>query len=215
MSHLRYFSGSPIEFGSPNRNNILPTMYSSSTVTLFRSRSRKTRSWRFFELLALVLLVITAVLVRGLKETDRTSVPQSVTAEGESSEKVLYQQESDLTSLEGAEEGGKVYSSDAHKAADIGDLSTLHRIKSENPAMLHESDSNGWHPLHFAIRSGRYDVAKFLVENGADVKHYTNDGTAMEIAKDSLHPDDPIVHLLHTVNGNLFGALNGGFSVEL
>jgi ankyrin repeat protein len=163
----------------------------------------------------LALLVITAVLVRGLVENDRTSVPQSVPAEGESSEKILYQKESDLTRREDAEEWGKVYSSVAHKAADIGDLSTLHRIKSENPAMLHESDGNGWHPLHFAIRSGRYDAAKFLVENGADVKHNTNHGTAMEIAKDSLHPDDPIVHLLHTVNGNLFGALNGGFPAEL
>lgn len=176
-------------------------MFASSKVTLFRSRARTTRSWRFLELLALVLLFITAVFVRGLMENDRTSVLS----------------ESDVTRhAGGAEEGGKVYSSDAHKAADIGDLSTLQRIKSENSAMLHESDSNGWHPLHFAIRSGRYDAAKFLVENGANIEHHTNDGaTAMAIAKDSLHPDDPIVHLLHTVNGNLFGALNGGFSLEL
>lgn len=175
-------------------------MHASSQVTLFRSRARTTRSWRFLELLALVLLFITAVFVGGLMENDRTSVLS----------------ESDATRHAEAEEGGKVYSSDAHKAADIGDLSTLQRIKSENSAMLHESDSNGWHPLHFAIRSGRYDAVKFLVENGANVKHDTNDGsTAMGIAKDSLHPDDPIVHLLHTVNGNLFGALNGGFSLEL
>jgi len=188
-------------------------MYASTKVNLLRSRSRSTQRWKFLELIALVLLIITAVLVRGLMENERAEVPNSEAVEGGSLEQVLSQQEIERNAHESM---GNVYSSDAHRAADSGDLSMLHRIKNENSAVLHESDDNGWHPLHFAVRSGRYEAVKFLVENGADIKHRTNDGsTAMGIAKEALHPDDPIVHLLHTIDGNLFGALNGGFSGEL
>jgi len=46
-----------------------------------------------------------------------------------------------------------------------------------NKDELHVKDSNGWQPLHEAVRGGYIDVAKFLVSNGGNVNERTDHGT--------------------------------------
>jgi ankyrin repeat protein len=94
----------------------------------------------------------------------------------------------------------------AHKAADKGDISILNFILKKNPPALHLGDANGWQPIHFAVRSGRVEVVKFLVENaGADVNYRTNDGTgktALELALSDLPIDDELIVYLYSVSEN-------------
>ena len=170
-------------------------------MNVLRQRSRsRSNSRRLFIVIAAALLVIAAVIVRGLVEEEDIVTPLAV--------------ESDVAEKLQPEADGHT---EAHKAAHRGDLSILNRLWNENQTSLHESDENGWHPLHFAIKGGHFHVVKFLVEQGgADINYRTKDGKkSLGIAKDYIDPDDPIVHYLHTIDGNLFGALNGGFGDEL
>lgn len=84
-----------------------------------------------------------------------------------------------------------------HRAAEIGDLTLLSYIFKKNPDAFQKGDVNGWLPLHFAIRAGRLEAIKFMVDHGADIVHYrTNEGTgysAIELAKEFLLPEDPII----------------------
>jgi ankyrin repeat protein len=56
-----------------------------------------------------------------------------------------------------------------HDAVARGDLASVQAILAASPNAVHSSDDKGWLPLHVAL-NGRYnDIARVLVERGADV----------------------------------------------
>ena len=60
------------------------------------------------------------------------------------------------------------------KAVRAGDLRTLEAIAHVRPEGLVEKDAaNGWGPIHEAVRRGRLDVLKFLLEHGASANQKT------------------------------------------
>ena len=62
----------------------------------------------------------------------------------------------------------QVHSPEGHHAAATGDLERLEAIARKNRRALHQTDQNGWTPLHEAVRGGHKDVVEMLIENGAD-----------------------------------------------
>lgn len=63
-----------------------------------------------------------------------------------------------------------LFSHEIHEAAERGDLETVKALLSEDPSLLHDnSGAEGRYPLHCAIRGNRGDVARFCIEQGADV----------------------------------------------
>lgn len=53
-----------------------------------------------------------------------------------------------------------------------------------------EKDSNGWTPLHHALRNGQLEVVKWLKEQGADICEKTKYGSsAMDLASQNGHSD--------------------------
>jgi len=51
-----------------------------------------------------------------------------------------------------------------------------------------EKDSNGWTPLHHALRNGQLEVVKWLKEQGADICQKTKYGSsAMDLASQNGH----------------------------
>jgi len=80
-----------------------------------------------------------------------------------------------------------------------GDFRTLEYLAKVNSAALHMEDENGWRPIHEACRQGYLDMVKLLTENGADIHEKTgvrNGMDALEIARDNLEPDHPVVLFL-------------------
>merc|ERR1712190_426112 len=56
----------------------------------------------------------------------------------------------------------------AHKAAANNDIKTLISLRKSNQfSLLFQADSNGWTPLHEAVRSDHTDIVRFLLKNGA------------------------------------------------
>jgi len=104
--------------------------------------------------------------------------------------------------------GWQLLHSDMHTAAETGDWKTLRDIAIPNPNALHKPDDNGWHPIHFAIRAGRSEIVKFILDAGADVNELTNHGdgySPLKLAKKYLPEDHHIIGLLQS-----FGALELG-----
>lgn len=53
-----------------------------------------------------------------------------------------------------------------------------------------EKDSNGWTPLHHALRNGQLEVVKWLKEQGADICEKARYGSsAMDLASQNGHSD--------------------------
>eukprot|EP00538_Stauroneis_constricta_P004674 CAMPEP_0119548182 /NCGR_PEP_ID=MMETSP1352-20130426/2155_1 /TAXON_ID=265584 /ORGANISM="Stauroneis constricta, Strain CCMP1120" /LENGTH=452 /DNA_ID=CAMNT_0007593371 /DNA_START=91 /DNA_END=1449 /DNA_ORIENTATION=- len=91
----------------------------------------------------------------------------------------------------------------AHQAAQIGDSSLVRKLLTNDPAMLHAKDNNGWQPIHEATRNGHVDAVKTLVELGADINARTNHGQVADNggsplwwAERTLGPDHELVHFL-------------------
>jgi hypothetical protein len=68
-------------------------------------------------------------------------------------------------------------------AANSGDISKIKKLLAEG-RNINEKDSNGATPLMHAIWSKKPDVAKYLIESGADVKANDNYGNALIYAID-------------------------------
>lgn len=74
-----------------------------------------------------------------------------------------------LVSQRGFETG----STDAHRFANLGDYEALKRVLDKNAALVNKRDTNGWTPLHEAVRDGNLDVIALLIDRGADVNART------------------------------------------
>merc|ERR1712176_421522 len=53
-------------------------------------------------------------------------------------------------------------STEAHEAADHGNVQRLKEIAIEDPDQIHKPDTNGWKPLHEAARGGHQEVISLL-----------------------------------------------------
>jgi len=56
-----------------------------------------------------------------------------------------------------------------HDAVSRGDLPSVKAILAASPNLVHSADGRGWLPLHSALNGRHGDIARLLVERGADV----------------------------------------------
>jgi len=94
------------------------------------------------------------------------------------------------------------------QAAATGDVDTIAQFASTEEHLLHQTDKNGWMPIHEAARGGHLNVVKLLVEHGADINSRTHSGkgsTPMNLAVDSHGLEHEIVEYFSSL-----GALNIG-----
>lgn len=94
------------------------------------------------------------------------------------------------------------------QAAATGDVDTITQFASTEKHLLHQTDKNGWMPIHEAARGGHVDVLKLLVEHGADINSRTNSGTGstpMNLAIESHGLEHEIVEYFSSL-----GALDIG-----
>ncbi len=98
-------------------------------------------------------------------------------------------------------------SNGAHYAAHTGNVETLmHIIQNERIDMVHETDGNGWLPIHEAARSGHVEIVQILIEHGADVDSRTEWGeghSVLNIATQYHEEDSSIIQYLLSL-----GAMN-------
>jgi ankyrin repeat protein len=79
--------------------------------------------------------------------------------------------------------------SDIHEAARAGDMEAIRNILSSDPQQLNALDKVKFTPLDWACTRAQWDVARYLIEAGADVKAVGFDGgSAMHRA---CHYDKP------------------------
>ena len=83
------------------------------------------------------------------------------------------------------------------KAAADGDLDLLHDMLAKDPKLIHYSDQNEWQALHESIRSGKLEVVKYLIEQGADIGWKVKGGGAsLWLAKQVLPKNHEVVAYL-------------------
>jgi len=99
-------------------------------------------------------------------------------------------------------------STDAHAAAQAGDIETLIEIVDKLGHLVNAKDENGWTPLHEGVRGGHTKVIEVLVEKGADINIRTGHGrgeSPLHIAKQMHGINHPVTMLLSAL-----GALDIG-----
>ena len=62
-------------------------------------------------------------------------------------------------------------------AAEAGDIDSVRYTLYKYPQCVNKPDLIKQTPLHWAARSGRFEVCKLLIEKGADVNAKSNDGS--------------------------------------
>lgn len=77
----------------------------------------------------------------------------------------LYHGQNDIARLL----AGRSASIDFHEAAALGDLGRVRTLLDATPSLLNERSADGFPPLGMAIFFRHPEVAKFLIERGADV----------------------------------------------
>ena len=95
----------------------------------------------------------------------------------------------------------------AHAAA-TGDVDTIAQFASTDKQLLHQTDKNGWMPIHEAARGGHVDVVMLLVEHGADINARTHAGegsSPLNLAVENHGLEHELVEYLSSL-----GALNIG-----
>ena len=88
---------------------------------------------------------------------------------------------------------------DGHVAAASGDIDTLTAIAKKDRKMLQEKDSNGWQPIHEAVRGGHIDVVKLLLEHDVDINartHRGKGGSPLNLALETLREEHPLTNFL-------------------
>jgi ankyrin repeat protein len=62
------------------------------------------------------------------------------------------------------------------EAAKKGDLQTVRNILQQDPSKLNATDEDHYTPLHWACMRAHWDVARYLIEEGADLNVVGGDG---------------------------------------
>jgi hypothetical protein len=85
-------------------------------------------------------------------------------------------------------------STEAHRHAQKGEIAKLKEVLDANPKMVNKRDSNGWTPLHEAVRDGSLEVIEFLLDRGAEVNVRTGaraDGASPLFLAWEYHRENP------------------------
>ena len=84
------------------------------------------------------------------------------------------------------------------EVARSGSLAEVELLHKQNPKVVNEINDEGYSPLILACYRGNVDVAKFLINNGADINYNNAMGTALMagVAKGNIE----IVKLLVSKN---------------
>jgi prolyl 4-hydroxylase len=69
--------------------------------------------------------------------------------------------------------GGYQEDRSAREAVIRGDVDKMRELGESGHDSLHKPDSNGWHPLHEAVRDGNIEMVQILLDYGADVNQET------------------------------------------
>ncbi len=62
-----------------------------------------------------------------------------------------------------------------HYCAENQNLNCIEQIIAADPALLNQTDEEGYTPLHLAVISGNSSIVKFLIGKGADVNAVDNE----------------------------------------
>ena len=77
-----------------------------------------------------------------------------------------------------------------HEAAKTGRINKVRRLLEEGHPTNAVDPSFGLTPLHFAVRNGHVEVARLLIENGADLTQPSTQGiTPLDWTSAYLDPD--------------------------
>ena len=95
-------------------------------------------------------------------------------------------------------------STEAHILAIKQDYGLLMKMLDNDPALANAKDSNGWTPLHEAVRGNSEAIVELLVEMGADVNAQTAYGeTPLKLAKRYKGDNHPVVDLLESLGASM------------
>ena len=85
-------------------------------------------------------------------------------------------------------------------AAATGDGDTLHKLLQEDPNLIHYKDGNSWEGIHEAIRGGKLEEVKYLVDAGADISSkIRGGGPALWLARKTLPDNHPVTEYLISI----------------
>src|SRR5215467_3023634 len=90
------------------------------------------------------------------------------------------------------------------EASAAGDLPTVERLVEARPELVH-AKYNYTPAIHFAVREGRLEVARYLINRGAetvDYRSYPFQDSLLTIAED--REDGAMAHLLRKVAARRF-----------
>jgi hypothetical protein len=77
-----------------------------------------------------------------------------------------------------------------HESAKTGKIGKVRRLLAEGHPVNAVDPSFGLTPLHFAVRNGHVEVARLLIENGADLTQPSTQGiTPLDWTSTYLDPD--------------------------
>jgi len=93
----------------------------------------------------------------------------------------------------------------AHRAAAEGNLRLIEKHSDE---FIHKQDSNGWGPIHEAVRAGHTEIVKYLIGRGVDKNVGTNRGlgfSPLKLARSYLGEEHGLVKYLIDIGSASFG----------
>lgn len=93
---------------------------------------------------------------------------------------------------------------EAHKIVIKEDFGLLMKVLDKDSKLVHAQDSNGWTPLHEAVRGDSEAIVELLVERGADVNAPTKFGeTPLMLVKKFKGDNHPFVDLLKSLGAKM------------
>lgn len=84
-------------------------------------------------------------------------------------------------------------------------LTELKNAVDSDKEIIHRTDNNGWNLLHEAARAGNIHVVRYLVWQGINVDHITNNGmggTALWVARTQHGDDHSVVKFLKSIGSS-------------
>lgn len=99
-----------------------------------------------------------------------------------------------------------------YDAAADGDLSSVTELMSFDKSQANKEDPTGWTPLHYAAAGNHVEIAKFLIENGADINLKTATDGKSALHWGAFHGHLPVVELLISKGANINDKDDDGYT---
>ncbi|XP_063983480.1 ankyrin repeat domain-containing protein 39-like [Diachasmimorpha longicaudata] len=87
-------------------------------------------------------------------------------------------------------------------AAQTDDLNRVQKLLADGISPS-EEDSAGYTALHYAARSGSYEICKLLLDHGADINAVTRCGRATALHRAATQSNDKIIQLFLNSRANV------------